>query len=410
MVSRFYLDDNATTQLDPRVRATMERLLAAPLGNPSSLHAEGRRARGEIDNARDSLAEWLGAKSSEIIFTSGGTESCNLAVQGLAHVHASKGRHLITCASEHHAVLHAFQALAERHAFEVTYLGVDGQGLIDLEELAAAIRPDTTLVSIMSANNETGVLQPMRDIGAICARHGVLFHTDAVQSAGKQSIDLRGWQVSALSLTAHKMRGPLGAGLLWLKGGVPIARLMEGGSHENERRPGTENALAIAGFAEAARLHGTPDAVEMMRQFRWTETLWHELEALGGARRNGDPQDRLGNTLNVSFEGLHGEDLLIGLDLAGLAVSSGSACLVGSVQPSHVLAAMGVPREFAATVRFSIGAHIHDAGLAEVTRRIREVVTRQRALRGWCDDRISRRVGADHVPAVTAPGSGGRRL
>jgi cysteine desulfurase len=383
-MQRFYLDDNATTNLDPRVRAVMEPLLAAPLGNPSSLHAEGRRARGEIDSARDAMAAWLKAKPSEIIFTGGGTESCNVAVQGLACANGGKGRHLITAKTEHHAVLRAFEALGRWKNFEVTYLNVDANGLIDPDELARAIRTDTTLVSIMSANNETGVCQPMREIGEICAARGVLFHTDAIQSAGKEPIDLAAWQVSAVSLAAHKMHGPLGAGLLWLKSGVPVARLMEGGSHENERRPGTENAPAIAGFAEAARLHGNADPAEAQRQFRWTERLWQELSSLGGVRRNGHPTQRLPNTRNVSFLGLHGEDLLIGLDLAGLAVSSGSACLVGSVQPSHVLAAMGVPAEWAsATVRFSIGPQIRDEDVGEVANRVRQVVEHQRALRGW---------------------------
>jgi cysteine desulfurase len=382
-MARFYLDANATTKLDPRVRAVMEPLLAAPLGNPSSLHAEGRRARGEIDAARDAIAAWLRAKPSEIIFTSGGTESCNLAVQGLARAAVAKGRHLITAKTEHHAVLHAFAALEKSGEFTVTWLDVDAGGRIDPDALARALRSDTTLVSIMSANNETGVRQPLREIGELCARHGVLFHTDAVQSAGKEALDLAGWQVSALSLTAHKLHGPLGAGLLWLKSGMPIARLMEGGAHENERRPGTENAPAIAGFAEAVRLHGAVDAGEAARQFRWIEALWARLAVLGGVRRNGDPVERLPNTLNVSFTGLHGEDLLIGLDLAGLAVSSGSACLVGSVQPSHVLAAMGVPAaDAAATVRFSIDAAIRDEDVDEVARRVGEVVTRQRALRG----------------------------
>jgi cysteine desulfurase len=386
-MQRFYLDDNATTNLDPRVRAVMEPLLAAPLGNPSSLHAEGRRARGEIDSARDALAAWLKAKPSEIIFTSGGTESCNLAVQGLACANGGKGRHLITAKTEHHAVLRAFEALGRWKNFEVTYLDVDANGLIDPNDLARAIRPDTILVSIMSANNETGVRQPMREIGEICAKRGVLFHTDAIQSAGKKEIDLAGWQVSAVSLAAHKMHGPLGAGLLWLKSGVPVARLMEGGSHENERRPGTENAPAIAGFAEAARLHGNVDPAEAQRQFRWTERLWQELSLLGGVRRNGHSTQRLPNTLNVSFLGLHGEDLLIGLDLAGLAVSSGSACLVGSVQPSHVLAAMGVPAEWAsATVRFSIGPQIRDEDVGEIAGRVWQVVEHQRALRGWTPD------------------------
>jgi cysteine desulfurase len=390
-MQRFYLDDNATTNLDPRVRAVMEPLFAIPPGNPSSLHAEGRRARGVIDAARDSIAAWLKGKPSEIIFTGGGTESCNLAVQGLAGANGGRGRHLITAKTEHHAVLRAFEAL--ERGFEVTCLDVSADGRIDPDGLARAIRPDTIMVSIMSANNETGVRHPMREIGEICAKRKILFHTDAIQSAGKEEIDLAGWQVSALSLAAHKFHGPLGAGLVWLKAGVPIARLMEGGSHENERRPGTENAPAIAGFAEAARLYGKADPAEAERQFRWTERLWRELGSLGGVRRNGDPVRRLPNTLNVSFLGLHGEDLLIGLDLAGLAVSSGSACLVGSVQPSHVLAAMGVPAEWAsATVRFSIGPQIRDEDGDEIARRFRQVVNRQRALRGWTPDQVSGQV------------------
>jgi cysteine desulfurase len=379
----------------------MEPLLSAPLGNPSSLHAEGRRARGEIDVARDSIAAWLKAKPSEIIFTSGGTESCNTAVQGLAFAHAGKGKNLITVKTEHHAVLHAFAALEKRHGFDVSHLDVDAEGLVDPNDVACAIRPDTTLVSIMSANNETGVRQPMREIGEVCAKRGVLFHTDAIQSAGKEAIDLGGWQVSALSLTAHKLHGPLGAGLLWLKNGVPITRLMEGGSHENERRPGTENAPAIAGFAEAMRLHGSVDPEEAKRQFGWIEKLWSELSLLGGVRRNGSAEERLPNTLNVSFQGLHGEDLLIGLDLAGLSVSSGSACLVGSVQASHVLAAMGVPTDVAAaTVRFSIGTAIRDGDLAEIVRRVRQVVTHQRALRGWTFDPVSEQTTPQHEVAA----------
>jgi cysteine desulfurase len=389
-MQRFYLDDNATTNLDPRVRAVMEPLLGGHLGNPSSLHAEGRRARGEIDAARDSIAAWLRAKPSEIIFTSGGTESCNLAVQGLARANAGRGRHLITAKTEHHAVLHAFQALEKSGEFEVSYLDVNAEGSIDPDDLSRSIRADTILVSIMSANNETGVCQPMREIGDICSERGILFHADAIQSAGKEAIDLKGWQVSAASLTAHKIHGPLGAGLLWLKAGVPLARLMEGGSHENERRPGTENAPAIVGFAEAVRLFGNVDPIEAERQFRWVEKLWQDLHSLGGVRRNGHAQERLPNTLNVSFLGLHGVDLLIALDLAGLSVSSGSACLVGSVQPSHVLAAMGVPAEWAsATVRFSIGSQIRDEDLDEIVRRVKKVVEHQRALRGWKPDRAS---------------------
>ncbi len=208
-------------------------------------------------------------------------------------------------------MLHAFHALAKSAEFDVTFLEVDANGLVDPDDLAEAIRKDTTLASIMSANNETGVCQPLRELGEICAKRGVIFHTDAIQSAGKQPIDLRGWQTSALSLTAHKLHGPLGAGALWLKAGVPMTRMMEGGAHENERRPGTENAPAIAASPRRCDCMATSIPPRRSGQFRWIEALWRELEKLRGIRRNGDPVRRLPNTLNVSFHGLHGEDLLI---------------------------------------------------------------------------------------------------
>ncbi len=386
-MARYYLDENATTALDPAVARVMAELPENALGNPSSLHLEGRRARGEIDAARDAVAAWLEAKPSEIIFTGGGTESCNLAIFGLARAQAGRGKHLITARTEHHAVLHAFQALEKREGFELTWLEVDEDGLVDPADLEKALRPATTLVSIMSANNETGACQPMADLGAICARHGVLFHSDAVQSAGKETIDLAGWQVSALSLAGHKFHGPAGAGVLWLKAGVPLTRLMEGGAQENERRPGTENAVAIAGLAEAVRRHGTVDPAEKNRQHAWIEKFWSEIKQLGGIRRNGHAARRLANTLNVSFQGLDGEDLLIALDLAGLAVSSGSACMVGSVRTSHVLAAMGLAEEAGATVRFSIGTSIADGDLGEIVGRLKTIIAHQR---GLCAKSIAR--------------------
>lgn len=375
---RYYLDYNATTPLDPRVRVEMEPYLGGLIGNASSLHAEGRRARGAIDLARDRVAAQLGAKPSEIIFTSGGTESCNLAVQGLAHAHALRGKHLIVSAGEHHSVLYAAQALRQRHSFEVTYLPLQSDGRIDPAELCRALRPDTTLVSILSANNETGVLSPLEEIGAICAERDILFHTDAVQSIGKQPLAMNRWNLRALSLTAHKFGGPIGAGVLYLRAGIPIMRLMEGGAHENERRPGTENVAAIVGLAKALELACTDIEPRNAALFALTEKLWNELSDLPGIRRNGNATERVGNTLNVSFRHHHPEELLIGLDLAGLSVSSGSACLVGSVQPSHVLRAMGIEDDdFGATVRFSIGSDLTDADIVEIAARVRTVVMHQ---------------------------------
>jgi cysteine desulfurase len=375
-MKRYYLDHNATTPLAPQVSAAMQPYCGGLWGNPSSLHAEGRAARGAIDLARDQLARWLRCKPSELIFTSGGTESNNLAVQGLAWAHARKGRHIITEAGEHHAVLHTCQMLAKRHGFSLTILPTQSDGRVDPAALENAIRPDTTLVSIMSANNETGVRQPVREIGAICAARDVLFHTDAVQSAGKEPIDIAGWNATALSLTAHKMGGPVGAGLLYLKAGTPIERLMEGGSHENERRPGTENVAAIVGLAAAAQL-AEQNLPLAQKEFVLIEQLWRELAAIPGIRRNGHPTERVPNTLNVSFSGIKGEDLLIALDLAGLSVSSGSACLVGSVQFSHVLRAMGLDKTSApATVRFSIGHDLSEQDATSIAAIVRSTVSR----------------------------------
>jgi len=358
-----YLDYNATTPLAPAVLDAMQPYLARHFGNPSSIHAAGREARAAIDDARDRLARLLGAKSHEIIFTGGGTESDNLAVIGLARAGAAKGRHLVTSASEHHAVLHAFEHLEKKEGFRVTWLPVDPLGRIDLDQLAAALTPETTLVSIMSANNETGTLQPVAEIGALCRAQGVIFHSDAIQSFGKEPLPKNA--CDAISLTAHKFHGPKGAGLLYLRAGLPVERLQHGGSHENQRRPGTENVAAIAGLARAAELAIASMDAERPRQAALRDRLWEGIRAaFPAAVMNGDPRARLANTLNVSFPGLEGESLLINLDLAGICASSGSACMVGSIQASHVLLAMGVPPDLAqSTVRFSLG---HETTAAEI--------------------------------------------
>jgi cysteine desulfurase len=350
-----YLDHNATTPLAPEALAAMRPYLERHFGNPSSIHAAGREARAAIDDARDRLAQVLGARPHEIVFTSGGTEADNLAVLGLARARAGQGRHVVTCATEHHAVLHAFERLEKMEGFRVTWLGVDARGLIDLQQLRDALTAETTLVSIMTANNETGVRQPAREIAALCRERGALFHSDAIQSFGKEPVAARDFD--ALSLAAHKFRGPQGAGLLYLRAGLAIERQQVGGSHENERRAGTENVAAIVGMAAAAELAVRDLASEAERQRALREKLWAGVRAaFPDAVRNGAPEDTLGNTLNVSFPGLDGESLLMNLDLAGICASSGSACMVGSIAPSHVLLAMGVAPELArATVRFSLG-------------------------------------------------------
>ena len=350
-----YLDYNATTPLAPEAFEAMRPFLDQHFGNPSSIHAAGRETRAAIDDARDRLARLLGAKPHEIIFTGGGTESDNLAVIGLARSRALVGKHVITCTTEHHAVLHAFEYLQKKEGYQVTWLPVDRGGRIDLLQLADALRPETTLVSIMSANNETGTRQPVREIAALCRERGVTFHSDAIQSFGKEPLKADGFD--ALSLAAHKFHGPKGAGLLYLRAGLSIERLQHGGSHENDRRAGTENVAAIVGMARAAELAVRDLESEAPRQAALRDRLWIGIKSsFPAAVMNGDPAHRLANTLNVSFPGLDGEGLLMNLDLAGICASSGSACMVGSIVPSHVLIAMGVPPELAgATVRFSLG-------------------------------------------------------
>jgi cysteine desulfurase len=350
-----YLDYNATTPLAPEAMEAMLPYLREHYGNPSSIHGAGRAARAAIDDARDTMAGLLGARSYEVIFTGGGTESDNLAILGLARAHAERGRHLITAATEHHAVLRAFEHLEKHEEFRVTSLRVDEEGRIDPGELREEIGVETTLVSIMTANNETGVIQEMRGISAVCRERGVLLHTDAVQSFGKVGLDLD--LFDAVSLAAHKFHGPVGAGVLWLRSGMAIQRIQHGGSHENERRPGTENVAAIVGMAAAAALATAAMEAAHPRMAAMRERLWAGvIAAYPKAARNGRPERTLPNTLNVSFRGLDGEGLLINLDLEGICASSGSACMVGSIVPSHVLTAMGRPTAVAqSTVRFSLG-------------------------------------------------------
>ena len=350
-----YLDYNATTPLCDEAREVMLPYLGRHFGNPSSVHAPGRDARAAVDDARDKLTALLHIKPHEIIFTSGGTESSNLAVLGLTRCRTARGGHVISAKTEHHAVLNAVEHLEKHEGFEVTWLNVSRDGIIDLDQLAAAIRPDTRLVSIMTANNETGVIQPMREISQICRERGVLLHSDMVQSFGKIETDLS--LVDAASFAAHKFYGPKGAGFLFLRSGLSIQPIMFGGAHENERRPGTENVAAIAGMAAAAEWTLRDRESEHEREGRLRDELWTRIsKSVSEAKQNGANASRLANTLNVSLLGLDSETLLIALDLEGVCASSGSACMVGSVVASHVLLAMGLPIERArSAVRFSLG-------------------------------------------------------
>ena len=377
-----YLDHNATTPLCGEAREAMLPLLGDLLGNPSGIHAPGRRARAVIDDARDSIASILCAKSHELIFTSGGTESCNLGLLGLARRHrTAEKNHLITVASEHHAVLHAMRALEKTEGFELTEIPVNAKGLVEPEVFAAALRPETILASVMMANNETGVIQPVHQLAAIARAKGVLFHTDAVQAFGKMECRPHELGVDALSATAHKFYGPHGAGFLWLRSGVSIDSIQHGGFHENERRPGTENVASIAGMAVAARLASAEVAkgVEALRQEALRERLWYGITSIdSSAIRNASGAPVLANTLNISFPGCDGETLLMGLDLEGVSASSGSACMVGSIQASHVLLAMGVSEERArATVRFSLGRHTSEVEIDATLEALSRVLSRQ---------------------------------
>lgn len=362
-----YLDYNATTPLCAPALEAMEPFLREHYGNPSSVHAAGREARAGVDDARDLLADLLDAKPHELIFTGSGTESNNLAVLGLARAHANRGHHLICASTEHHAVLNAFEHLEKRQAFEVTFLSVDERGRIDPGQLKRAIRNDTTLVSIMSANNETGVLQPMDELATVCADRGVLLHSDMVQSFGKTETPLGVSEIAAASFAAHKFHGPKGAGLLYLRAGVPIDPVQFGGAHENQRRPGTENVPAIVGMAAAAQWILRDRAAEQERQGALRDRLWTRIEeSFPAATQNGDTTHRLANTLNVSFADLSSETMLMALDLEGVCASSGSACMVGSVVASHVLLAMGRPAALASSaIRFSLG---HETTLEEIDR------------------------------------------
>jgi cysteine desulfurase len=352
-----YLDYNATTPLCKPARDAMLPYLDEFFGNASSIHQAGRHARAAIDTARDKIAGLLRAKPHEIIFTSGGTESCNLAVFGLARCRSSRGGHIVSSKAEHHAVLNSIEHLEKHEGFEVTWLNLSENGMVDLDQLADSIRPETRLVSIMTANNETGVIQPMSEISKICRERGALLHSDMVQAFGKIDVLAVAGLVDAASFGAHKFYGPKGSGFLFLRSGLSIQPIMFGGAHENERRPGTENVAAIAGMAAAAEFVLANRQTEQDRQLKLRDELWNLIsQNVPDAKLNGDETLRLANTLNVSLLGIDSETLLIAFDLEGVCASSGSACMVGSVVASHVLLAMGLPMERArSAVRFSLG-------------------------------------------------------
>src|SRR5437868_3369424 len=375
---RVYLDSNATTPLLPEVFEAMRPYYFEEFGNASSIHHHGQHARAAVERARESVARLLGCRAAEVVFTSGGTEGDNLAVFGLAHA----GDHVITSQIEHHAVLNACKRLEQRGA-EVTYLPVDGQGLIDPAELKRALRSNTKLISIMMANNETGVLQPIEEIGRIATEADVYFHTDAVQAAGKIPIDVKKISCDLLSISAHKFHGPQGTGALYIRRGTLIDPLFYGGNHERQRRAGTENLPGIIGLGCAAEIamggfgDGGVDRIRRMRDGLESALLTH-IDATG-VNSGGAP--RVPNTSNIYFDHIEGEAMVIALDLKGLAVSTGAACSSGAIEPSHVLTAMGLPPERArASIRFSLGKQNSGADVDFALSVIPATITRLREL------------------------------
>lgn len=364
---RIYLDYAATSPLDPRVVEAMLPYLTDVYGNPSSLHATGRRSRRAVEDAREQIASTLECQPTEILFTSGGTESDNSAVLGIARAQqaAGRGNHVITSRIEHHAVLHACAQL-EAEGFRVTYLPVDEYGLVDPRAVAAVLSDSTVLVSIMSVNNEIGTVEPVPEIASICRRRDVPLHTDAIQAMGNLEVSIAEWDVDALSLTAHKCYGPKGVGLLVLRHGLPFQPLMAGGGQEREQRPGTENVAAIVGMAAALRIAHEERSSRVAHAQALREQLEHGIETrLPWAQKNGHPTRRVANIANISFPGISNEILLLRLDLAGVDVSNGAACTSGTVEPSHVLRALGKSDEVAASaLRFSLGKDTSHADIA----------------------------------------------
>jgi cysteine desulfurase len=351
-----YLDHNATTPVHPDVLAAMMPYFTDKFGNASSIHASGREAKAALEDARVRVSDILGCKSSEIYFTSGGTESDNFAIKGTAFANRVKGKHIITSPIEHHAVSRSCEFL-EKEGFEVTYLTVDGEGLVDPEELRRAIRPDTSLVTIMHANNETGIIQDLKELVRAAHESDVYFHTDAVQSTGKIPYKISDLECDLLSISAHKLYGPKGVGVLYIRSGVKIQPWNQGGGHERGRRAGTENVAAIIGLTRALEIAYRDMDKETARLATLTTRFFNMVkERIPDIRLNGSFERRVPNTLNISFKAIEGESMILSLDMKGISVSSGSACTSGATEPSHVLIAMKVPPELAhGSLRFSFG-------------------------------------------------------
>ncbi len=377
---RIYLDNSGTTPLAPEVLEAMQPYWLEDFGNASSIHWYGQRAKAAVETAREQVARLLGARPSEIVFTSGGTEADNTALAGIVEAARSEAKHIVTTAIEHHAVLHTAQAL-EKKGVEVTYVRVGKGGVIDPADVERALRPETVLISVMHANNELGTIQPLEEIGRLARERDIYFHTDAVQSVGKIPVDVEKLGVDLLSLSAHKFHGPKGVGALYVRKGTILRSLLHGGHHERDRRPGTENVTGIVGLGKAAEL-----ASAHLGQIHRIGELRDRLERgiLGNVSlcaTNGDPARRLPTTCNLRFDHIEGEGFVIAMDLRGIACSTGAACSSGSLEPSHVLSAIGLRAEQArSSIRFSLGRFNTDEDVDTTLEILPDVVERLRAV------------------------------
>ena len=379
MNRKVYLDHNASTPVHPDVIQAMLPYFGERFGNPSSVHGFGREARDGMETAREQVSRFLKVKKEEIVFTSGGTESDNMAIKGIAH--ARRRGHIITSQIEHHAVLRACENL-EENGFEVTYLPVDGYGMVDPEDVRRAIRPDTILVTLMHANSEAGTIQPMREIGRITREMEIPLHVDGVQTVGKVPVDVDAFGIDLLSFSGHKIYGPKGVGGLYIRRGTKMVSVQHGGEHERSRRAGTENVAGIVGLGEALEIRAREMTAEGVRLSALRDRLGDEVRArIPEVRLNGHPTERLPGTCNLCFRGVESESIVLGLDLKGIGVSAGSACTSGNVEPSYVLVAMGVPVEWAmGAVRSSLGHGTSGEDIDYVVESIVPLVAKLRSL------------------------------
>ena len=391
MRQMIYLDNAATTKTRPEVVEAMLPYFTEYYGNPSSIYDFSSKSREAVAHARETIAASLGAKTNEIYFTAGGSESDNWALVATAEAYASKGKHIITSKIEHHAVLHTCEYL-EKRGFEVTYLDVDEQGIVKLEELKKAIRPDTILISIMFANNEIGTIEPIRQIGQIAREHGILFHTDAVQAYGHVPISVDEYNIDMLSASAHKLQGPKGIGFLYIRKGVKIRSFIHGGAQERKRRAGTENVPGIVGFGKAAEIAFATMEERTQKERQLRDYLMEKvMEKVPFTRINGSRAERLSNNVNFAFQFIEGESLLIKLDMAGICGSSGSACTSGSLDPSHVLLAVGLPHEIAhGSLRLTLSDENTMEEMDYVADQIREIVEYLRGMSPLYEDYLKK--------------------